>query len=321
MTDDLDGTERDLHADLALHVANPDERAQAFANVYEVWPAGPNPEEHLRRRLANPKYETATWYVGTLAGRVVAACGCYHVSVRIDGVVERACAIGAVHTLPEFRGRGFAPRVLAFAEGDQRAAGKTLSLLYSDIGAPYYARLGYRPCVASQGSVTPAESKVECPGAYDFRQFAPADSLSILIDLYDRAHQRYPLSIARSSDYWRYLLTQNPEDEFYFLIQGKPLGYVRLAIRQHGIVIRDVSLLDDDDETQRDLYSAVIALAQARGAERVGGWMAADAVCRELFQVSDRVQELTMIKPLVDRIKVDERHCEAARHFHEIDHV
>jgi hypothetical protein len=24
---------------------------------------------------------------------------------------------------------------------------------------------------------------------------------------------------------------------------------------------------------------------------------------------------------LVDRIKVDERHCEAARHFHEIDHV
>jgi predicted acetyltransferase len=315
MTKDLDGTELDLHA------ANPDERAQAFANVYEVWPAGPDPGEHLRRRLTNPKYENATWYVGTLDGRVVAACGCYHVSVCIDGVVEPACAVGAVHTLPEFRGRGFAPRVLAFAEGEERAAGKTFSLLYSDIGAPYYERLGYRRCAASQGSVTPAESKVERPVAHDFRQFGPAERLSILIDLYDRDHQRYPLSIARSSDYWRYLLAQNPEDEFYFLIQGKPLGYVRLAIRPHGIVIRDVALVDDDDKTERDLYSAVIGLAKARGAERVGGWMPADAVCRELFQVRDRVQELTMIKPLVDRIKVDERHCQAAQHFHEIDHV
>jgi predicted acetyltransferase len=321
MTKDLDCTQRDLHAGLALHAASPDERAQAFANVYEVWPAGPDPEAHLRRRLTNPKYENATWYVGTLAGRVVAACGCYHVSVCIDGVVERACAVGAVHTLPEFRGRGFAPRVLAFAEGEERAAGKTFSLLYSDIGAPYYERLGYRPCAASHGSVTPAESKVEHSAAYDFRQFRPTESVSILIDLYDRAHRRYPLSIARSSDYWRYLLTQNPEDEFYLLIQEKPLGYARLAIRPQGIVIRDISLLDDDDETERNLYSAVIALAKARGAERVGGWMPADAVCRELFQVSDRVTELTMIKPLVGRIKVDEWHCQAAQHFHEIDHV
>jgi hypothetical protein len=79
--------------------------------------------------------------------------------------------------------------------------------------------------------------------------------------------------------------------------------------------------LDDDDETERDLYSAVIALAKERGAERVGGWMPADAVCRELFEVTDRVKELTMIKPLVDRIEIDEQHCRAAEHFHEIDHV
>jgi predicted acetyltransferase len=315
MTKDLGCTDFDLHA------ANPDERAQAFANVHEVWPSDPNPEEHLRRRLANPKYENATWYVGTLNGRVVAACGCYHVSVCIDGAVERASAVGAVHTLPEFRGRGFAPRVLAFAEGEERTAGKTFSLLYSDIGAPYYERLGYRCCAASQGLVAAAESKTERAVAYDFRQFRPAERLSILIDLYDRAHQRHPLSIARSSDYWRYLLTQNSEDEFYFLIHGKPLGYVRLAIKPNGIVIRDASLLDDDDETERGLYSAVIALAKSRGVERVGGWMPADAVCRKLFQVDNRIQELTMIKPLVDRIKIEERHCAAAQYFHEIDHV
>ena len=60
------------------------------------------------------------------------------------------------------------------------------------------------------------------------------------------------------------------------------------------------------------LYSSVIALAKDRGADRVGGWMPSDAVTRELFEVTDRVKELTMVKPLVDRIKIDERHCRAA---------
>jgi predicted acetyltransferase len=310
---------------LELHAASAVERAQAFANVHEVWPSDPNPEEHLRRRLANPKYENATWYVGTLDGRVVAACGCYHVSVRIDGVVEPACAVGAVHTLPEFRGRGFAPRVLAFAEDQERRVGKTFSLLYSDISPAYYERLGYRRCVAAQGWVNPAESKAELSLAarlFRFQPFERASSLSTLIELYDGAHKRLPLSIARSSDYWRYLLTQSPEDEFYFdITHGKPWGYVRLGIRPDRIVVRDIALWDDDDESIRDLYAAVIGLAKKRGAARVGGWMPADAVCRDLFDVSDRVQELTMIKPLVDRIKIEERHCQAAQHFHEIDHV
>lgn len=306
---------------LNLQVASADERLQAFANVHEVWPVDPDPKEHVRKRAANPKYENATWYVGTLDGRVVASCGCYHVSVRIDGVVERTCAVGAVHTVPECRGRGFAPRLLSFAEGRERDAGKTFSLLYSDIGAVYYARLGYRACVAAQGSVTLAESKSGPVIAHDFHRFQPAEKVSTLVDLYDRAHQRYPLSIVRSSDYWRYLLVQNPDDEFYFLMQGKPVGYTRLAVRPHGIVIRDVALLDDHEETKRELYGSVVALAKERGAARVGGWMPSDAVTRELFEVTDRDKELTMIKPLVDRILVDDRHFQAATHFHEIDHV
>ncbi|HEV8003871.1 MAG TPA: GNAT family N-acetyltransferase [Planctomycetaceae bacterium] len=312
---------------LDLHVASADERLQAFANVHEVWPVDPDPKEHVRKRSANPKYENATWYVGTLDGRVVASCGCYHVSVRIDGVVERTCAVGAVHTVPECRGRGFAPRLLEFAESREREARKTFSLLYSDIGAPYYARLGYQPCAAYQGWVNPAESKADLSIAAPLSNFRPLEresSLSTLIELYDGAHQHYPLSIARSSDYWRYLLSQSLEDEFYLdITHGKPWGYVRLGIKPDRIVIRDIvpMVLDDYHESATSLYSAVIALAKDRGAPRVGGWMPSDAVTRELFEVTDRVKELTMIKPLVDRIKVDERHCQAATHFHEIDHV
>jgi predicted N-acetyltransferase YhbS len=307
---------------LDLHPATADERTQAFRNVHDVWSGGLDPEEHLRRRSTNPKFDNATWYVGCIDGRVVTACGCYHVSVRIDGAVERACAVGSVHTLAEFRGRGFAPRMLAFAEDQERIAGKTFSLLYSDISPAYYARLGYRLCPAAKGWINPTEAEATRSAPCSLIRFQPGDELPALLDLYDRSHARHPLSIARSMDYWRYLVAQDPQDEFYFgEIGGRRVGYVRLGIRPPRMVIRDLSLIEDADEVKRGLYSAVIALAKARGTESVGGWMPADAVCRKLFQVSDRAQELTMIKPLVDRIKIEERHCRAAEHFHEIDHV
>jgi predicted N-acetyltransferase YhbS len=310
MTDQLD-----------LHRASAAERMQAFRNVYEVWPSASDPEEHLQRRLANPKFDNATWYVGTLDGRVVTACGCYQVSVRVDGAVEPSFAVGSVHTLPDFRGKEFAPRLLAFAEAQERSLGKTFCLLYSDIGPAYYERLGYRACRASQGWANPEES-IEVPEPSALIRFNASDEMPTLSDLYAGGHTRYPLSIARSADYWRYLLCQNPLDEFYFVTAGsRRVGYVRLGIRPGQILIRDLSLLEDTEATERGLYSGVIALAKARGAAQVGGWMPADPVCRELFAVTNRVKELTMIKPLVDRIKIVDRHCEAAAHFHEIDHV
>jgi predicted acetyltransferase len=307
---------------LDLHRANPDELAQAFRNVHDVWPWAPDPEEHTRRRLADPRFKNATWYVGTLDGRVVTACGCYHVSVRIDGTVERAAAIGAVHTPAEFRGRGFAPRLLAFAENQERAVGKTFSLLYSDIGPTYYERLGYQPCPAKQGWADLSPAPRDLPEPCTLRRIDALEVIPELSEIYDRAHASRALSIARSSEYWRYLITQRPEDEFYFAERaGKRVGYLRVVNRPHGLLLRDLAMIDETEDVERGLYSAVIGLAVARGAQRVGGWMPADAVCRELFTITDRVKELTMLKPLVERIHIEDRHRAAAEHFHEIDHV
>jgi predicted N-acetyltransferase YhbS len=307
---------------LDLHPASVAESTEASRNVHDVWGGGLPLEEHVRRRLANPKFSNANWYVGCLDGRVVTACGCYQVQVCIDGAVERACAVGSVHTLAEFRGRGFAPRLLAFAESQERSGGKTCSLLYSDIGHSYYERLGYRRCSASQGWVNPKESDAALSSAVRLVRVIPADELPALLELYDQGHSGLPLSIARSSGYWHYLLAQDPQDEFYFVeATGQRVGYLRLGIRTSGVVIRDLSLARDTQEVKRGLYSALIAEAKSRNVERVGGWMPADEISRELFDLSDRVHELTMIKPLVDRIQIDERHCQATDHFHEIDHV
>jgi predicted N-acetyltransferase YhbS len=307
---------------LDLHPASVAESTEASRNVHDVWGGGLSLEEHVRRRLANPKFSNANWYVGCLDGRVVTACGCYQAQVCIDGAVEKACAVGSVHTLADFRGRGFAPRLLAFAESQERSAGKTFSLLYSDIGFSYYERLGYRRCSASQGWVNPRESEATPSSAVHLVRFSRGEELATLMELYDQGHTGLPLSIARSAEYWRYLFAQDPQDEFCFVeANGQRVGYVRLGMRKSGMVIRDFSVVSDTQEVKRGLYSAVIAEAESRDVDCVGGWVPADEVSRDLFDISDRIQELTMIKPLVDRIQVDERHCQAADHFHEIDHV
>ncbi len=307
---------------LELHRANAEERAQAFRNVHDVWPWAPDPDEHTRKRLADVRFDNATWYVGTLDGRVVTACGCYHVSVRIDGAVERACAIGAVHTPAEFRGRGFAPRLLAFAEEQERALGKTVGLLYSDIGADYYARLAYRPCPSKQGWADVSSAPKKLPDACEVRRIDALAVIPELSEIYDRAHAGLAISIARSPEYWRYLIIQRPDEEYYFAEQGgKRVGFMRVANRAQGLFLRDLALVDQTEQIERGMYSALIGLAVARGAARVGGWMPASAVCRELFTVSDREKELTMLKPLVERIHIEDRHCAAAEYFHEMDHV
>src|SRR5579863_8998450 len=136
---------------LDIHRASAAERTEAFRNFHDAWGTGLSVEDHVRRRLTYPKHENAQWYVCCLNGRVVTGCGCYSVAFSIDGRVEPAFALGEVHTLTEFRSRGFAPQLIAHVEQEQSAAGKTVGALYSDISPSYYERLGYILCSCPQG--------------------------------------------------------------------------------------------------------------------------------------------------------------------------
>jgi predicted N-acetyltransferase YhbS len=307
---------------LDLHRASPAERAEAFGNFHDIWGRGLPVEEHVRARLQNAKYDNAQWYVGCLQGRVVTACGCYAMQLCIDGEIEPAYALGEVHTLAEVRGRGFAPRLLNFVEQDQRAAGRTVSVLYSDIAPSYYERLGYVLCSCPQGWADPRTDRLSEAKEATLTPFDPARELSAMAELYERYHRQFPLWVARSPSYWQYLVLRNPEDEFHFVeVDGQRIGYVRAAATADEIKVRDFALLDSSDEAIRTLVAGVTALAHARRINRVGGWMPTTGVFREGFRISDRSRELTMIKPLVPRLAIRTAHREAGEHLHEIDHV
>lgn len=323
---------------LVCQRANDDQRTAAFRNVHEFWGRGLSVQEHLQQRLASPQHAFATWFVGTIDGRVVASLGGYPWQVNVRATTVKAVAIGAVHTLPEFRGRGYAPQLMAWVERHLADRGVQLSVLFSDIDSAYYARLGYQLCPAYCGwaDVNRPEQPTSSPPTGDLILRPWTGTEGQLQSWYHQGHERLPLWVERDEAYWHYADAKQPDDELAVVMwqsrgaecRRQPVGYLRF--RRDGAELRIQDLGWATDERMRgDRATAEAAwwpavrryAADQPGIERVGGWLPNNEATAAHFELRPRSEEITMIKSLDDSLVLDETLLTAAQYFREIDHV
>jgi predicted N-acetyltransferase YhbS len=76
-------------------------------------------------------------------GEIACSCKNYDRELRFGGRSLRATGIGAVFTPPHLRGRGYASIMLGALLDAERAAGRDLAFLYSDIHPAFYERIGF----------------------------------------------------------------------------------------------------------------------------------------------------------------------------------
>ncbi|MBD5656231.1 MAG: GNAT family N-acetyltransferase [Candidatus Eremiobacteraeota bacterium] len=76
-------------------------------------------------------------------GRIVCSCKNYEREIRSGSTSLQATGIGAVFTPAHSRGRGYATVMLAALLDAERAAGRDVAFLYSDIHPLFYERLGF----------------------------------------------------------------------------------------------------------------------------------------------------------------------------------
>ncbi len=310
-----------------IHPASPDELVAAHRNVFDIWSLGRPLDEHLRYRLNSPSHSRARWYVGTLDGRVVVSLGCYPIAFRVHDQRVPGIAIGSVYTLGEFRGRGFAPRLLDWVEREEQASRDAAwSVLYSDINPSYYERLGYTLCPSWLGWCEPRKAAANLTTELRLTLIAPADRLGELERLYAEYHGAMPLSIARDRDYWGAILKKFASDKFYALADsaGRWLGYVRVGSKEDAWRITDFALADQSEDLAEQLYVVLASLAAQADVVRFGGWLPDSPAARKFFALEPRPAEITMIKPL--RPTGGGRPLDAAlvagtTRFCEIDHV
>ena len=143
-------------------------------------------------------------------------------------------AIGAVHTQPAHRGKGYAAELIRGVEQQRRREGATISMLYSDIEPTYYAKLGYVKCPSWHGSSKQNTPPTAHPDdGWRLEPCRPHESIAELAQWYAGFHGAAAIAVARSRDDWEFTLVKSPADEFYWLRDSNDStrGYLRVRVR------------------------------------------------------------------------------------------
>ncbi len=310
---------------LDIHLASDAERCRAHENCHDVWSLGLPLAEHVARREDSALHRRARWIVGCLNGQVVAALASHPLRVKLHGRSLPGIGIASVHTLNAFRGQGIAQRLIRWAESYEQLQGARFSALFCDIEPRYYARLGYILCPSHIGTAAAAPCEVD--SGFSLRVVGANEvyghRIPRLAEIYDSDHGRRALAIERTADYWEHLAERKPTAENFWLNSegGDECGYLCARTADRGLVIEDHAVRDGAPTLRTALLRLAIDLAHERGLSQVMGWLPAEPPAEELFTLSPRKTEITMVKSLDMAITLDDEAIRSTDWWQEIDHV
>jgi Acetyltransferase (GNAT) domain len=279
------------------------EREAYFRGVQPLWGGGLNPERFVafQRRLADSR-EAGQRYrlLGLFEGdQLLSAMKAYDLRGSYAGAPLRLLGIGAVYTPPPLRRRGHARHMLELAIADHRASGFDAAVLFSDIGADYYERLGFRALESEECTAEAAD--LPRGGAMPA---APPDEAS-MVRVFAQGH-RSSAELALARDGWvlsfqlrrvRELARARGIDEPEWGLRiGSDAGEAAAMLR----VSRDaVDVLEagwTDDSLRDPLLAAVREFLLRNGRARLRLWPAHQL--RGLFRAHPRASALAMVAPL-----------------------
>jgi GNAT superfamily N-acetyltransferase len=217
-------------------------------------------------------------------GRILSSMKLYRPNVRLGDRQRRACAIGAVFTPREERGRGHAASMLERVLEEAREAGDGPAILFSDIGTGYYELLGFRALPAEEAFGTLGRASAKAPAGWSLRPMLP-DDLDAVREAHDAWCARRPLAFLRDSLHWQFLLERartyfnrfdrsGLERRYRVAMRaGRFAGYVVSVEGGSDWDLREVGAVGDDPEALVCILRAAAADARAAGMRRVFGWI------------------------------------------------
>ena len=126
--------------------ADESDRRARDHRTYDAWGARHSLEQYLefeRRLRAHPfaREALATWLLIGDDGAVLSSCETYEMQSFASGAPGVTFGVASVFTERRLRGRGYASQLLTLLAAE--AQGAHALILFSDVGAPLYERLGY----------------------------------------------------------------------------------------------------------------------------------------------------------------------------------
>ena len=233
--------------------------AEILDGTYPIWGEGLSRdayEKWNRAQTATVWGRTGLRRVALLDhSRVLSSAKRYDLEAWMAGRRIPVVGIGAVFTPPPGRGQGHARTLIEAILEDATARGCSLALLFSEIGAGYYERVGFS--VIAQ--LVPTIEIVRKPGAPAalVRAGETAD-LAAIAEIAARARRGAAFALDRSADFIAFMLTRKRllaglgptglrSVEFFVTEEAhRAVAYVVITRGPHGVFLEDCG---DSDPT------------------------------------------------------------------------
>ncbi len=287
---------------------------EILSATYDVWHEG-------LTRDAYPRYYTGqlgtAWASSHLrrwalvdGEEVLASAKAYAFDAVLDGRAVRVLGIGAVFTQPAHRGRGFARVLLDRMLHRGSADGFDVALLFSEIGADYYARLGFTALPTFDLELRVRE---------DTRRGAPATlvrfgddrDLADLAEMSARRSAPFRFALRRTRELIQYGLVKQrllaglgPPGaralQFFVAEEGSSaVAYVVVSTHEGMWVVEDADDRDPAGARLGAILQALIARDAAEQRPRVVAWLPDNLRPPQIEIVSEEpTRDVMMIKPL-----------------------
>jgi GNAT superfamily N-acetyltransferase len=245
------------------------------------------------------------------SGQLLATAKEYRFDVRVGGHEGWMCGIGAVFTPPDRRGRGHASALVEELVVRAQKDGALLAALFSEIGAEFYARLGFVPVILDEVTIT-VDRKGGAP-AMLVRGGEERD-LAAVAAMHSVRATDAPFAIRRDASLVHYALSKKRllaglgpsglrQLEFFVAEEGaSAVAYVVLNVNANGWTLEEAGDRDPAGARLGAMLQVLLAREPSHGSPLIRAWWPRAFRVPPQMQLIDRSvpKDVFMVKALSD---------------------
>jgi predicted N-acetyltransferase YhbS len=244
-------------------------------------------------------------------GSLLASAKRYRIDVSVDGRDGWMAGIGAVFTPESRRGQGHATRLIDMLVERERAAGALMAALFSEIGADFYARLGFRTVPIDEVTVTVVRQGgspamlVRAGEERDLSHIAALNATRVANTRF--ALRRDPSLLAYALSKKRLLAGLGPpglrQVEFFVAEEGaSAVAYVVLSENANGWTLEEAGDRDPAGARLGGMLQVLLAREPSHRTPLIRAWWPRAMPVPPQIELRDRIdaRDLFMVRPLAD---------------------
>jgi len=245
-------------------------------------------------------------------GRLLATAKQYRFDVRVGDREGWMCGIGAVFTPPEHRGRGHASALIEQLVFRAQRDGALLASLFSEIGTPFYERLGFTGVPLDEVTVTVDRKKGGAP-AMLVRAGEERD-LEVVAAMHAVRSASAPFALRRDGSLVHYALSKKRllaglgplglrQLEFFVAEEGaSAVAYVVLNENANGWTLEEAGDRDPAGARLGAMLQVLLAREPTQHMPLIRAWWPPSFAVPPQIQLTDRSapKDVFMVRSLAD---------------------